>query len=438
LEGYAQRELDDPRENLAPLLEMIIHDTPAPSGDSTKDFLMQATTISFDDYLGKQVCGRILQGTIKRGQQIRYIDCNGKESRHTITQIEGYLGLQKIELEETIVGDIVCLSGIPEVHIGDTLCVSEDQEALPPINIEPPTVSVDITVNDSPFVGKSGKHVTMNKIKERLFRERQSNVSYTITEKDERTITLAGHGELHLAVLLEAMRREGFEFCVAKPQIIIKVVDGVELEPLAKAYIEVPQDYAGTVIEQLSIRRGEMQSLETDDKEITKIEFLIPIRGLVGYRNEFLTSTKGLGILTSIFDHYSEWKGKFICKRNGSLISMCQGRINTYASYHLESRGELFTNPGDETYEGMIVGKNNRDNDLVVNMTKGKQLTNIRASGTDEKLILRPPRRFTLEQAISYINDDELVEIFPDGLRLRKKHLKEIDRNRAARKKKAS
>ncbi|MGA8165316.1 MAG: translational GTPase TypA [Waddliaceae bacterium] len=438
LEGYAQRELDDPRDSFLPLMEMIVNDTPAPAGEANDDFLMQAATVSFDDYLGKQACGRILQGTIRRGGQVRQRGSGREESLHTVTKIEGYLGLQKVELEEAIVGDIVSLSGIPEVNIGDTLCTSEHQEPLPPIQIEPPTVSVDITVNDSPFVGKSGKHVTMNKIKARLFREKQSNVSYAISEKDERTITLAGRGELHLAVLLEAMRREGFEFCVAKPRIIVKVVDGIKHEPLAKAYIEVPQNFSGTVIEQLSVRRGEMQSLATDDKGITRIEFLIPVRGLIGYSNEFLTSTKGLGILTSIFDHYSPWKGDFDRKHNGALISMCQGKVNTYASYNLESRGELFTSPGDEIYEGMIVGKHNRENDLVVNLTRGKQLTNVRASGSDEKLILRPPRRFNLEQAIGYIHDDELVEIVPHGLRLRKKYLKEVDRHRTAKKKSSS
>jgi GTP-binding protein len=424
LSGYAKRELEEESTTLTPLLEMIINDTPAPSGDPDLPFLIQATTVYFDDYLGKQLVGRVLQGKVRKGEQIKKIALDGSSTRHQVVKIEGHLGLAKVELEEAGVGDIVCISGVPEVDIGDTICAPEWNEALPPIRVEEPTVSIDISVNDGPLVGQGGKHVTINKIKERLAREKRGSVSYRITEKDERTITIAGRGELHLAVLLEAMRREGFEFCVAKPKVVLKEVEGAKWEPLAKAHIEVPQEFSGAVIEQLSSRRGEMQHLETTPEGITKVEFLIPTRGLVGYRNEFLTSTKGLGIMTSTFNQYGPWRGEILGRRRGVLVSMCAGKANAYASFNLEDRGELFTNPGDEVYEGMIVGEHSKSGDLMVNMTKAKKLTNIRASGCDENLILTPPRRFNLEQAIGYVADDELVEVTPKAIRLRKRLLR--------------
>lgn len=435
IEGYAIRELDDVRENLSPLLDMIVEKTPAPSGDSSHPFLLQATTLYFDDYLGRQVCGRILQGKIRQGQTVKRIDRDGKGTTHAITRVESHLGLQRIEVDEASVGDIVYLSGIPEVYIGDTICAPEWSEPLPPIRIDPPTVSIDLSINNGPFVGQSGSHVTMNKIRDRLFKEKRSNVSYNISERDERTITIEGRGELHLAILLEAMRREGFEFCVARPTVILREENGRRQEPIAKADVTVPEEYSGTIIEQLALRRGEMHHLQTDEHGLCQMQFQIPVRGLVGYRNDFLTSTKGLGILTSVFDKYEDWKGEIIGRRRGVLVSMCAGRANAYASFQLKDRGELFTRPGDGVYEGMIVGENSREGDLLVNITRAKQLTNIRAAGSDENLLLPPPRQFTLEQAIGYINEDELVEITPDAIRLRKRHLSEAERNRAGKKK---
>jgi GTP-binding protein len=434
IEGYAMREIDESSDSLAPLLDLILEGCPSPEGDSSGPFLMQATSVAFDDYLGKQAVGRIQQGTIQKNASVRLMRPDGSSSRHNITRLEGHLGLAKIELDEAGVGDIVCISGLPEVAIGDTVGGLEIDSPLPPIDIEAPTVSVDITINDGPFAGRSGKHVTLNKIKDRLLREKRANVSYDICEKDERTMTLQGRGELHLAVLLEAMRRESYEFCVAKPEVIIKEVDGVKQEPIALAHVSVPEEYSGTVIEQLASRKGEMQTLHTDAHGITSLEYHIPVRGLVGYRNEFLTSTKGLGILTSTFDHYGPWKGDIIGRRRGTLVSMNQGKATGYSCFNLEDRGELFCAPGDEVYEGMVVGENSRENDLVVNITKGKQLTNVRASGSDENVLLSPPRQFTLEQAIGYIDDDELAEVTPDSIRLRKRHLTEVERNRNKRK----
>lgn len=438
IEGYAQIELDDPKENLRPLLDLVISATPAPSGDMQAPFLIQAATITYNDYLGRQLCGRILQGCIAKKDSVVHLDKDGKETRCVVTHIEGHLGLEKIEMEEAGVGDIVCLSGIPEVMIGDTLCSPDKIIHLPPIMVEEPTVSINILVNDGPFVGKSGKHVTMNKIRERLQREKRSNISYEITEdpKDQSCITVAGRGELHLAVILEAMRRENYEFCVSKPQVILKTIDGVKQEPFARAHVEVPEEYSGAVIEELSRRKGEMQHMHVTEQGIAELEFLIPTRGMMGYRNDFLTVTRGLGIMTYIFDHYAPMKGEIPGRKRGVLVSMCAGKANAYASFNLESRGTLFTSPGDEVYEGMVVGEHSRENDLVVNMTRGKQLTNVRASGSDDAILLTPPRQFNLEQAIGYIEDDELIEVTPGALRLRKKLLSETERTRQARQKK--
>lgn len=432
LKGFAHLKLNDPQENFCPLLDLIVEAVPHPTGDENQPFLIQANTIAYDEYMGRQACGRILQGKLKKGQQVVHINTEGKESRCSILRIEGYLGLEKIEMEEASVGDIVCLSGIPDVIIGDTLCDPEKIVHLDPIKMDEPTVSVDLMVNSGPFVGQSGKNVTMNKLRERLEREKRANISYHITGSDSGrdTITVAGRGELHLAVLLEAMRREGYEYCVSKPKVILKEIDGVKHEPLDRVHIEVPEEYSGGVIEHLSRRKGEMQLLHTDDQGITHIEFLIPTRGLMGYRNDFLTSTRGLGILTASFDQYSPWKGEIIGRTRGVLVSICKGRANGYASFRLEDRGELFTTPGDDVYEGMIVGEHSREKDLVVNITTEKQLTNVRASGTDENIVLTPPRRFSLEQAICYINDDELIEATPDTIRLRKKYLTENERKR--------
>jgi GTP-binding protein len=438
LSGFAKMELDEPEDNLIPLLDLITKACPVPTGDLDNPFLIQASTLMYDDYLGRQICGRILEGQISKGEQVVCISNEGKESRHTITKIEGYSGLEKVEMNEAGVGDIICLSGIPEAMIGDTLCNPNKVVKLPPIELESPTISIDFLVNNGPFSGKSGSHVTMNKIKERLFREKRSNISYNITETpgDQTKITVSGRGELHLAVLMEAMRRESFEFCISKPQVITKVVDGVKQEPISNVHIEVPEEYSGNVIEHLSKRRGEMQHFHTTEHGITHVDFLIPTRGIMGYRNDFLTNTRGLGILVYTFDSYEAWKGDIPGRTKGVLISICSGKANPYACFNLKGRGELFCVPTDDVYEGMIVGEHSRDNDLVVNITRAKQLTNVRASGTDENVILPPPRVFSLETAIGYIKDDELIEVTPDALRLRKKFFKETERTRESRKKK--
>jgi GTP-binding protein len=433
LSGFAIKHLGDPQKDMRPLFDLIVESVPPPQGSVQNPFLLQASSILYDDYVGRQACGRIAEGTIKRGQQILHVDAKGNQKRSQVTRIEGHMGIQKVELEEAGTGDIVIISGFPEVTIGDALCDPNNTIELPPISLDEPTVAVDVTVNNSPFVGRSGKHVTMNKIRARLEREKLANISLKIDDVpgEADKMTVAGRGELHLAVLIEAMRRENYEFSISKPRVVIKEINGVKHEPLERVTINVPEEYSGSVIEELSRRRGEMQHLHTNEHKITQMEFLIPTRGLMGYRNEFLTATRGLGILTSIFECFTPWKGTIPGRQRGVCVSMTDGKTNGYACFNLQDRSTLFVAPGDDVYEGMIVGENSRDNDLVVNVTKAKQLTNVRAAGSDENILLIPPRRFTLEQAIDYIQDDELIEVTPGFIRLRKRLLTETERKRA-------
>lgn len=432
LGGFATLNLDDPRVDMRPLFEKIIEAVPPPPGDPTLPFLMQATTLTYDDFIGRQACGRILEGVVKKGQTITRVNKDGHPTQHKVVRVEGYHGLKKVEMEEGGVGDIVSISGIPDVMIGDTLCANDHIVQLPPIHLAEPTLSVEMMVNNGPFVGKDGKHVTMNKLRDRLQQEKRANISLKIEEVEGRedAIRVCGRGELHLAVLLEAMRREEYEFTISKPKVILKTIDGVSCEPLEVAHIEVPQEYSGTVIEELSRRKGEMRSLETNEHGITSLQFLIPTRGLMGYRNDFMTVTRGLGILTSIFESYAPFKGPIPGRQRGVLISGNNGKVTGYACFGLQDRGTLFVAPGDDVYEGQVVGENTRDNDLIVNVVKAKQLTNVRASGSDENILLTPPRTFTLEQAIDFVQDDELVEVTPRFIRLRKKYLLEVDRKR--------
>lgn len=433
--GYAIEKIGDEPKDLTPLFELILKKAPAPSGSVELPFLMQAATLTYDDYVGRQACGRILEGKISKNDTVMRVDRNGNHTNHKVVRLEGHLGLKEIELQDAGAGDIVVLSGIPEIEIGDTLCHPDQVVQLPPITLAEPTVSVEFMVNTSPFVGRDGKHVTMNKLRERLQKERRANISLKIEEIPGRddAIRVCGRGELHLAVLIEAMRREGYELAVSKPKVITKEVDGAVMEPMERVHVEVPENFSGTVIEDLSRRKGEMRSLETSEHGLTTMQFLVPTRGLMGYRNDFLTRTSGLGILTSIFETFAPWKGEMAGRARGVLISNSPGKANGYALFNLQERGSLFVKPGDEVYEGMVVGEHARDNDLVVNAIKAKQLTNIRAAGSDENIILTPPRKFTLEQAIDYIADDELVEVTPNFIRLRKLYLTEIDRKRHSR-----
>ncbi|MCH9625985.1 MAG: GTP-binding protein TypA/BipA [Chlamydiales bacterium] len=433
LSGYAFMHLGDPREDMKPLFDLIIEAVPPPHDDIEAPFVMQAMTIDYDQYVGRQATGRVLGGKVVKGQKVLWTDAQGKQAPAMITRIEGYRGIKKVEFEEAIAGDIVSLSGIPDVMLGDTLCDPENIVVLPPIRIDEPTMSINIMINSGPFAGRDGKNVTFNKIKERLHKEQRSNISLRIEESTggaQEAMTVYGRGELQLSVLLEAMRREGIEMNVSQPQVIIKEIDGVKHEPIERVYVETPEEFSGSVIEELSKRKAEMQHLETDENGITRIEFLIPTRGIMGYRNDFLTMTRGLGILTSLFEDFQPWKGDIPKRARGVLISMNQGKATAYSIGTIQKRGTLFSSPGDEVYEGMIVGENSRDNDLIVNITKGKQLTNVRASGTDDAVMVVPAKLMTLEQAIVFIASDELIEITPTFVRLRKRHLKEVDRKR--------
>lgn len=433
--GFAIKDVKDTPKDLAPLFDLIVEKAPPPPGSLQLPFLMQAATLSYDDYIGRQACGRILEGKVAKGDTVVRVDRNGNHTQHKIIKVEGHLGLKKVEVEEAGAGDIITLSGIPEIDIGDTISSPDQIVQLPPITLAEPTVSVEFLVNSSPFAGKDGKHVTMNKLRERLMREKRANISLKIEEVAGRddAIRVCGRGELHLAVLIETMRREGYELAISKPNVITKMVEGQVQEPMERVHVEVPEQFSGTVIEDLSKRKGELRSLSTSEHGLTTMQFLVPTRGLMGYRNDFLTRTSGLGVLTSIFECFAPWKGDMAGRSRGVLISNSPGKANGYALFNLQERGSLFVKPGDEVYEGMVVGEHSRENDLVVNATKAKQLTNIRAAGSDENIMLTPPRKFTLEQAIDYIADDELAEVTPNFIRLRKRHLTEMERKKHSR-----
>jgi len=374
-----------------------------------------------------------LEGKVKKGDSITHVDIAGNENTLRITKIKGYYGIQQVEMEEAGAGDIIVIYGVLDVLIGDTLCDPEHVVHLPALRVEEPTISINFVVNSGPLAGQDGKNVTMNKIRDRLNREKKANITLRIEETlgQQDSMTVSGRGELHLAVLIEAMRRESFEFCVSKPKVITKVIDGEVHESLERVYLEVPEENSGSVIEALSKRKGEMQHFDTNEHKITRMEFLIPTRGLMGFRHDFLTMTRGEGILTSIFEAFVPWKGEIPKRKNGVMISINQGRVTPYACFNLQDRGILFVSPNETAYEGMIVGEHCRDNDIPVNITREKQLTNIRAAGKDENVILTPARKLTLEQAIDYIEDDEYLEITPSTFRFRKIYLKENDRKRA-------
>lgn len=426
LNGWAINHLEDEHKDITPLLDMILEAVPEPSGDPNKPFLMQAMSLGYDDYVGRQATGRILNGKVKKGQKVRLAKSDGKESFHTITRIEGHSGLQRVELAEAGKGDIVILSGIEEIQLGDTITESDSKETLPPVSIDPPTLSIEIMANGGPFAGREGKHVTFNKIRERLYREQRSNISLKIEEIRGTTdaVSVSGRGELHLSVLLEAMRREGFEMAISKPKVILKTIDGVQCEPIERVFIDVPEEYSGKIIEQFAARKGEMHHLAVNEHGISEMEFLIPTRGLMGYRNDFLTTTRGLGIMSTLFECYQPLKGEIPGRETGALISMNTGKATTYAIEQLQDRGVMYVSPGDEVYEGMVVGEHNRDNDLVVNITKTKQLTNFRASGSEDLSMITPAKKVLLERAIGTVEDDELVEITPYNIRLRKRVMK--------------
>ncbi len=427
---------DDPEEmadDMKPLLDMIIDRVPAPDVDPEAAFQMQISALDYDSYVGVIGIGRITRGSLKPNQQVVIKDIEGKERKGKVLNVKGYLGLERVDTDLATAGDIVCINGIDGLSISDTLCDPEQVEALPPLSVDEPTVSMTFIVNDSPFAGKEGKFVTSRNIKERLDQELIHNVALRVKQGDTADkFIVSGRGELHLSVLIETMRREGFEMGVSRPEVIQKEVDGVLMEPYEQVVIDVEDQHQGSIMEEMGLRKGEMTNMEPDGKGRVKLEFTVPSRGLIGFRGQFLTLTSGSGIMTSVFDRYDTVKDGEVAKRqNGVLVSMVKGKTLSYGLFNLQDRGRLFLGHGAEVYEGQVIGIHSRSNDLVVNPTKGKQLTNVRASGTDEALTLTPPIKHTLEQALEFIENDELVEVTPESIRIRKKLLTENERKRA-------
>ena len=432
LNGIAGLDVDDMAEDMTPLYEMIVKDVPAPKVDVNGTFQMQISALAYDSYVGVIGVGRITRGKLKPGQQVIVKSADGKERKGKVLNVKGYLGLEQIETELAGAGDIVCINGIDGLSISDTLCDPENIEALPPLSVDEPTVSMTFIVNDSPFAGLEGKYVTTRNIKDRLAQELIHNVALRVSPGDTPDkFIVSGRGELHLSVLIETMRREGFEMGVSRPEVVQRIVDGKVHEPFEQVVIDVEEQHQGSVMEELGMRKAELTNMEPDGKGRVRLEFSMPSRGLIGFRGAFLTLTSGSGIMTSIFDHYGPAKeGESHSRKNGALISMVKGKTAAYALFNIQARGRLFLGHAIDIYEGQIVGIHSRGNDLVVNPIKGKQLTNVRASGTDEALTLVPPIKHTLEQALEFIEDDELVEVTPISIRLRKKRLTENERKR--------
>ena len=433
LNGIAGLDVDDMAEDMTPLYEMIVKDVPAPKVNVDGPFQMQVSALAYDSYVGVIGVGRITRGKLKPGQQVIVKSADGKERRGKVLNVKGYLGLEQIETQLAGAGDIVCINGIDGLSISDTLCDPEHIEALPALSVDEPTVSMTFIVNDSPFAGLEGKYVTTRNIKDRLEQELIHNVALRVTPGDTPDkFIVSGRGELHLSVLIETMRREGFEMGVSRPEVVQRIIDGKVHEPFEQVVIDVEEQHQGSVMEELGMRKAELTNMEPDGKGRVRLEFSMPSRGLIGFRGAFLTLTSGSGIMTSIFDKYALAKeGEAHSRKNGALISMVKGKTAAYALFNIQARGRLFLGHAIDVYEGQIVGIHSRGNDLVVNPIKGKQLTNVRASGTDEALTLVPPIKHTLEQALEFIEDDELVEVTPVSIRLRKKRLTENERKRA-------
>ena len=423
INGTSGLETDEMSSNMTPLMEMIIDKVPEPKVNKDGPLQLQISALDSNSYVGVIGIGRIKQGSVKPNQQVSIINRNGEIRRGKVLQVMGYQGLERIEINNAEAGSVVCITGIDKLNISDTICDPSFVEALEPLSVDEPTVSMTFQVNDSPFAGREGKFVTSRNIKERLDKELISNVALRVEQGDSPDkFVVSGRGELHLSVLIETMRREGFELAISKPKVIQKNINGDIHEPYEQIIIDVENEHQGAVMEELGPRKAEIQNIESDNKGRVKLEFLAPSRGIIGFRSQFLTITSGTGIMTSIFDHYGLAKPGEIAKRtNGVMYSMIAGKTLSYALFNLQNRGKLFLGHGEEVYIGQIVGLHSRDNDLPVNPTKAKQLTNIRAAGTDENLILIPHIKHTLEQALEFIEDDELVEVTPESIRLRKK-----------------
>ena len=423
LNGVAGLEPDEIKEDMSPLLDLIIEKVPSPKVDVSKPFQMQISALDSNEYVGVIGIGRIKAGKIKPNDPVVIIDSDKEERKGKVLQVMSHRGLERIEVSEADAGDIVCVSGIEKLFISDTLCSPENISSLPPLKVDEPTVSMTFQVNDSPFAGQDGKFVTSRNIKERLEQELLSNVALRVKQGDSPDkFIVSGRGELHLSVLIESMRRDGFELGVSKPEVIQKEINGEIHEPYEQVVIDIEEEFQGSIMEEMGLRKAELRDMVPDGKGRLKLEFLAPSRGIIGFRSQFLTLTSGTGIFTSVFEKYDKTKTSELKNRqNGVLVSMAAGKTLAYSLFNLQNRGKLFVGHGTDVYKGQIVGLHSRDNDLPVNPTKAKQLTNIRAAGTDENLILTPHINHSLEQALEFIEEDELVEVTPSHLRLRKK-----------------
>lgn len=435
LKGFATLDLAHPPVDMTPLFQMIVDKVSPPNDDPNGPFQMQISSLDYSSYVGTIGIGKIKRGKVKRNMPITVINREGQTRPGKIMQILGFLGLKRYEVEEASAGDIVAISGVENIKISDTLCDPEVVEALPQLAVDEPTVHMTFEVNTSPFSGRDGKFLTSRQIRERLYRELLHNVALRVedTESPDK-FKVSGRGELHLAILIETMRREGYELAVSRPQVIIKVIDGIQQEPYELLIVDIEEFHQGVIMEALGARKGELVSIQSDKKGRIRMEYMIPTRGLIGFQTDFMMLTSGIGILHHIFDHYGPVKPGVIAKRlRGVLVANSRGKSTAFSLFNLQERGQLFIGPQTEVYEGMIIGSNSRGEDMIVNPTKGKHLTNIRAAGSDENIILTPPVQMSLERALEFIEDDELVEITPTQMRLRKKILGGTDRKRSSR-----
>jgi GTP-binding protein len=435
--GKATLDWNTPGSDMKPIFEMIKNEIPAPSGDEEAVLQLQINTLDYDDYVGRIGIGRITNGSLSAGQLVGLCKQDEKVETVKIGKLWVYDGLKRKEVDKAAAGDIVAIAGLGQVNIGETISDPENPTPLPLLTVDEPTLNMTFMVNDSPFAGKEGKYVTSRHLRDRLFKEAETNVSLKVSETDSPdSYEVSGRGELHLGILIETMRREGYELQISKPRPILKRIKGELCEPYERLFINLPEEFSGKVIENLGNRRGEMTNMQPAGEKNIKLEFLIPSRGLIGFRSEFLTDTKGEGIMHHLFDHYGSWKGEIANRRRGVLTAFETGEATTYGIHNIEERGSLFVSPMDKIYAGMIVGENSREGDLDVNVCKKKHLTNMRASTSDETIRLTPPRVFSLEQAMEYIEDDELVEVTPTSIRLRKKILDKSERERMAKRSK--
>ena len=435
LSGFAKLEETDESNDMRPLFETILKHTPAPSGSADETLQLQISQLDYDNYTGRLGIGRILNGRIKPGQVVAVMNHEEQVAQGRINQLLGFQGLERVPLEEAEAGDIVIISGIEDIGIGVTITDKDNPKGLPMLSVDEPTLTMDFMVNTSPLAGTEGKFVTSRQIRDRLQKELLTNVALRVEDTaDADVFRVSGRGELHLTILLENMRREGFELAVGKPRVVFREIDGQKCEPYENLTVDVPDENQGAVMEELGRRRGELTNMESDGNGRTRLEYHIPARGLIGFQGEFMTLTRGTGLMSHVFDDYAPVKPDMPGRHNGVLVSQEQGEAVAYALWNLEDRGRMFVSPNDKVYEGMIIGIHSRDNDLVVNPLKGKKLTNIRASGTDEAVRLTTPIKLTLEGAVEFIDDDELVEITPQSIRLRKRYLSELERRRHFRK----